>query len=64
MSADEELKSPCVSVCVLDDDDVCMGCYRSAAEITDWVMLTNEEKREVLKRTRERFEAGNPVRLG
>jgi len=61
--SDEEPKSPCVSVCVLDDDDVCMGCYRNASEITDWVMLSNDEKREVLQRARERFEAGNPIRL-
>lgn len=58
------VKSPCISVCVLDDDDICMGCYRSSAEITDWVMMDDDEKREVLKRCSERFEAGNPVRLG
>lgn len=63
MSA-EEPKSPCISVCVLDDDDICMGCYRSATEITDWVMLSADEKRAVLKQSRERYEASNPVRLG
>ncbi len=62
--SETEVKSPCISVCVLDDDDVCMGCYRSAAEITDWVMMDDDEKREVIKRSRERFEASNPIRLG
>ncbi|MGB1141081.1 MAG: DUF1289 domain-containing protein [Halioglobus sp.] len=61
---DAEVRSPCVSICVLDDYDICMGCYRSAAEITDWVMMSNDEKREVLEKTRERFEASNPIRLG
>jgi len=58
-----EVRSPCVSICVLDDHDICMGCYRSAAEITDWVMMSNDEKRDVLEKTRERFEASNPIRL-
>ena len=43
----EQPKSPCISVCVLDDDDVCLGCYRSADEITDWFMASDEEKRAV-----------------
>ncbi|MCB1690013.1 MAG: DUF1289 domain-containing protein [Halioglobus sp.] len=56
-------KSPCISVCVLDDDDICMGCYRSANEITDWTMSTDEQKREILRRAQERLQASNPIRL-
>jgi predicted Fe-S protein YdhL (DUF1289 family) len=59
-----DVRSPCISVCVLDDHDICLGCYRSAAEITDWSMLSNDEKREVLRRSRERLDASNPVKLG
>lgn len=60
----EEPKSPCISICVLDDDDICQGCYRSADEITDWFMASNEEKRAIIVRARERMEASNPIRLG
>ncbi len=63
-SGAEEPKSPCISVCALDDDDVCMGCYRNAQEITDWVMCSAEEKREILEKARQRFEQANPIRLG
>ncbi|MCB1705736.1 MAG: DUF1289 domain-containing protein [Halioglobus sp.] len=56
-------QSPCISVCVLDDDDICLGCYRSAAEITDWFMASDEEKREVLRRARERRDGSFPVQL-
>lgn len=59
----EEIKSPCISVCVLDDSDVCMGCYRSAEEITDWFMSTDEQKQEVLRLARERLEASTTIRL-
>jgi predicted Fe-S protein YdhL (DUF1289 family) len=61
--SDNEPRSPCISVCVLDDDDICMGCYRSAAEITDWFMATDEQKREVLRRARERMQASSMIRL-
>jgi uncharacterized protein len=60
---DSEPQSPCISVCVLDDDDICMGCYRSAEEITDWFMATNEQKREVLRKTKVRMDASFSVRL-
>ncbi|NND67109.1 MAG: DUF1289 domain-containing protein [Halioglobus sp.] len=60
----DDVKSPCISVCVLDDDDICQGCYRSASEITDWFMASNDEKRATLERARERMEASNPIRLG
>ncbi|MFV8816935.1 DUF1289 domain-containing protein [Haliea sp. E17] len=56
-------KSPCISVCVLNEEDVCIGCYRSANEITDWFMATPGQKREILARARERQAAANPVRL-
>ena len=63
-AAEGEPKSPCISVCVLDDDDVCMGCFRTANEITDWFMASDDEKREVLRRARERREADSSIRLG
>lgn len=59
----EDVKSPCISVCVLNAEDICEGCYRSAREITDWSVLSNEGKREVLQRARRRFNASNPIQL-
>ena len=58
-----EPESPCISVCLLDEEDVCAGCYRSADEITDWFMADAEGKREILKRARERREAASTIRL-
>ena len=61
---DEEPKSPCISVCVLDENDVCQGCYRTADEITDWFMSSNEQKREILARCAQRLRDSNPIQLG
>ncbi len=58
-----EPKSPCIAVCVLNADDVCIGCYRSAAEITDWFMASPQDKRQIIRRARERMLADNPLRL-
>lgn len=59
----ESPASPCISVCALDEDDVCMGCYRTAAEITEWFMASDAEKRLILERSRERMLLASPVRL-
>ena len=40
--------SPCVHVCALDDEDVCIGCQRNVAEITRWGLMDNSERRQVL----------------
>ena len=56
-------QSPCISVCALDENDVCMGCYRSAEEITDWFMASDEEKYRILERVRDRRDADGGIRL-
>jgi predicted Fe-S protein YdhL (DUF1289 family) len=61
--SDATPQSPCISVCVLDDDDICMGCYRSAEEITDWSMASDEQKRDFLRKARERLQASSAIRL-
>ncbi len=58
-----EPPSPCVSVCALDENDICMGCYRSATEITDWFMATPAEKREIMRRVEERRRADGGIQL-
>lgn len=51
--------SPCVSICALDDDDVCVGCYRHTDEIAGWSELTDEARREVLVKAAERCRQAN-----
>ena len=59
MTEDASVKSPCISVCVLNDEDICEGCYRSAQEITDWTELSNPQKVQVLVKVSERYKALN-----
>ena len=43
------VKTPCVQVCVVDGESgLCLGCFRSLAEIAGWVRLTEAERDAVL----------------
>jgi len=59
MSEEKEIKSPCISICVLDENDICEGCYRSAQEITDWSTLSHPQKQAVMVQVRKRFKDSN-----
>ncbi len=54
MSVRDKVRSPCVSVCALDENDVCIGCQRTGDEITRWSQMNNDERTEVLKKVAER----------
>jgi predicted Fe-S protein YdhL (DUF1289 family) len=48
--------SPCVRRCCLDENDICLGCHRSMAEIMRWNEADDTERREILARCRQREE--------
>lgn len=50
----DPLKSPCVRNCCLDDQDVCLGCGRTLAEIRAWSSLTPDQREEACQRAAQR----------
>ena len=40
--------SPCVKVCRYEGGALCIGCKRTADEISDWWRLTNDEARAIM----------------
>jgi len=54
------ISSPCISICALNEEDICIGCYRSAKEITEWMLMDDDEKLEVLEKSGERARKNNP----
>jgi predicted Fe-S protein YdhL (DUF1289 family) len=58
---DKPVSSPCVSLCALDEDDVCVGCQRSADEIRRWGLMNNDERRQVLRQCAERARASGQL---
>jgi uncharacterized protein len=41
--------SPCIRMCCLDDQEVCLGCFRSLDEIRNWQASDNAIRAQVLQ---------------
>lgn len=54
MEVRRRVRSPCVSVCALDENDVCIGCHRTGDEILRWTTMTDEERLQVLEKVAHR----------
>jgi hypothetical protein len=46
--------SPCNRTCTLNEDDICIGCFRSLQEIMDWTKMTPEQQQAALDLCAER----------
>jgi uncharacterized protein len=45
----DEIASPCVKLCVVHPEArICVGCYRSIDEITQWSRMTHEARDAVM----------------
>ena len=44
-----KVESPCIRNCCLDDNDICMGCFRSLIEITQWTLVDDNTRQAFLK---------------
>ncbi len=59
MTLESQVTSPCSSICSLNEDDVCIGCYRTRSEIRDWLHMPGSQKREVLRLCSQRSQESN-----
>ena len=50
----KRLRSPCVSNCCLDDEDICLGCFRHIDEITGWHSASDLQKIEIIEVAKKR----------
>lgn len=48
---------------MLDDNDICVGCFRSAEEITQWQRYSTDEKRQVVEVADTRAKQFNTIAL-
>jgi len=46
--------SPCICICVLDEKDICMGCYRTRGEISQWREAAPSSKKRILANAKQR----------
>ncbi|MBK8978922.1 MAG: DUF1289 domain-containing protein [Planctomycetes bacterium] len=48
-------RSPCIGVCVLDPQEVCLGCLRSRDEIARWPRVDDAGRRAILRSAARRL---------
>ena len=41
--------SPCVGICALDEQGICLGCHRSAAEIASWPHMNDDQRLRLME---------------
>ncbi len=54
LARDGRPESPCNSICTLDDDNRCVGCGRTLAQISRWSLMSAEEQWAVIESLRAR----------
>jgi uncharacterized protein len=56
MAEIELIPSPCIGNCCLDDNDMCLGCYRDLNEIKIWSISDSAARQIILKNAEVRRE--------
>jgi len=42
--------SPCIKICKLNDEKICIGCFRTIYEISNWTNMTDIEREQTIHR--------------
>jgi len=53
-SCQEASASPCIRICCLDRNDICLGCFRTLDEITGWTKKDLAARTAILIQTEKR----------
>jgi len=48
------IPSPCLGVCVVDDSEICIGCFRTITEIQWWSSFDQNERKHIVDACEER----------
>ena len=43
-----DIETPCIQVCKIINK-ICIGCFRTDRQISDWVIYTDEERSKIIK---------------
>ena len=58
-----DVPSPCIDVCTLDDDELCVGCGRHIEEIAAWGSAASALRLRIADAARERLARMTPQAL-
>ena len=51
------VEQPCVRKCCLNDEDVCLGCFRTFDDMLVWNTSTQSQKVQMLNNAKKRQQA-------
>jgi predicted Fe-S protein YdhL (DUF1289 family) len=51
---DDRVQSPCRENCCLNDKKICLGCFRSIVEISQWSQMNDKIRLDVLHKAGNR----------
>lgn len=54
MLAPQAVTSPCIKNCCLNEQDVCLGCWRSLDEIKQWRLVDDSMRQHFIENTQQR----------
>lgn len=49
-------ESPCIKLCEIDENGMCIGCFRTLDEIGGWMLYTDEQKHKINEQIKERID--------
>ena len=55
----ESISSPCIRNCCLNNNDICIGCFRHLDEIIGWQERSNNEKKLIIEKCQKRAESSS-----
>ncbi len=55
MEPQQSVASPCISVCALNENEICLGCGRSLHEIAEWSAADDTRRQMMLEQARQRL---------
>jgi len=58
-----QVESPCVRNCCLNEQDVCVGCFRSLDEILAWSKVDEAQQLRILENTHKRRQQLKSLKL-
>ncbi len=51
----QAIENPCIGDCRINPDEVCIGCGRNRDEKLDWIFMSDNEKKQVVIKAKERL---------
>jgi len=52
----DEVSTPCIGICTLGPKDLCIGCFRTADEIGNWLNISSNERDRIMAELPDRLE--------